>query len=78
MIIQVDQEANEAIQSLCDVALKIGGIKNLKSVTQTLAAIKPLPRKEEPAEEDPIKCMCKPKCKPKCKGKCKKLQGGGS
>ena len=39
MIIKTDKKGQEQIQALCDVALKVGGIRNLKEVTEILNTI---------------------------------------
>ena len=40
MIIEADKEGVEVVKQLCDIALKQGGIQNLKGVTEVLAALK--------------------------------------
>ena len=73
MVILVDAEGQKAITELCDVALRAGGIQNLKGIQQILTTTKRLGEpKPEPAEDSQAKC----KCKPECKGECKKSQGG--
>jgi len=43
MIIQTNGEGKKAIEGLCDVALKVGGLQNYQVITQILHALKPLP-----------------------------------
>ena len=43
MIINVDEEGGKAIQGLCDIALKVAGLKNLQGVTNVLSSVKPIP-----------------------------------
>jgi len=43
MIIQTNDAGKKAIDGLCDVALKVGGLQNYNVVTQVLHALKPLP-----------------------------------
>jgi len=46
----VDKEARDALQGLCDIALKSGGIQNLSAVQIILASIQeedPPPVKQE-------------------------------
>lgn len=55
MNIKTDREGADAIRSLCDVALKSGGLANLAGITQILACLDypgrkmPIPTKPEPA-----------------------------
>jgi hypothetical protein len=39
MVIRVDAEGNKAIQQLCDVALRTGGMNNFGGVVQILNAV---------------------------------------
>lgn len=39
MIIKADPEAKKTIESLCDVALRAGGLKNLQEVGRLLQSI---------------------------------------
>jgi hypothetical protein len=39
MIIKADKEAIQAIQQLCDIALKAGGIQNLQGIQAVLAGV---------------------------------------
>jgi hypothetical protein len=50
MLAIVDKQAKAAIGELCDLALKIGGVKNLKGVSQILDCMQPLPVEKPPAE----------------------------
>ena len=60
MIIQVDQEGKVVIEQLCDIALKQGGVHNLRQVNMIFSSVKlfPVPKVEEklklksPSEED--------------------------
>ena len=49
MIIEADKDGIKMVQMLCDVALKSGGVANLKGVTDVLNALKPIkkPKKKE-------------------------------
>lgn len=53
MIIMANAEGQKAIQGLCDVALKVGGLQNLQAVTQILRAVKPLSQSEPTIESEP-------------------------
>lgn len=50
MEIRTDQEAKVAIEQLCDIALKQGGLQNMNGVGKVLASIKlikeQIPQKE--------------------------------
>ena len=46
MIIQTNDVGKKAIEGLCDVALKVGGLQNYNVVTQVLHALKPLPSQD--------------------------------
>lgn len=39
MVINVDEQGKKSIESLCDVALKTGGLSNLKAVGVILDAV---------------------------------------
>jgi hypothetical protein len=39
MVIKTDKKGQEAIQQLCDIALKTGGLQNLKGITTILNSI---------------------------------------
>ena len=43
MTIQTNDGGKKAIEGLCDVALKVGGLQNLNTIVQILQALKPLP-----------------------------------
>jgi len=47
MIIKVDAEGKKAIDGLCDVALKTGGIQNLAAITGILTSVRMIPEEEE-------------------------------
>lgn len=49
MQIKVDKEGLKAIHALCDVALKVGGLQNLKFVNDVLFRTSV----EEPKQEEP-------------------------
>jgi hypothetical protein len=49
MIIKVDQDGNNAIVKLCDVALKTGGIQNLEAINIILKSLEEI--KEETKDE---------------------------
>ena len=57
MIIRTDEEGNQAIVQLCDIALKTGGIKNLEAINSIIKGItiiqKQVPRQPLP-DERPI------------------------
>lgn len=55
MVIQVDAEGKNAVQQLCDIALKDGGIGNLNQVNVILRSVTvlPTPEDEEPEEKIP-------------------------
>ena len=54
MIIQVNDEGKKAIDSLCDIALKVAGLQNLNKVIQILQSLKPIPpQSAEPVPEKP-------------------------
>lgn len=40
MTIKVDKEGMEAIKALCDIALKVGGLRNFEGVRQVLNAVR--------------------------------------
>ena len=40
MIIKVDEDGAKIIQSLCDLALKSGGIQNFKMIAEVLNSVK--------------------------------------
>lgn len=55
MIIQVDLEGRSVVEQLCDIALKEGGVKNLRAVNRILSSVKVLPPKEKPLpKSDPV------------------------
>lgn len=39
-MIKVDEQGNDALKQLCDIALKFGGITNLQGVVSILQSIK--------------------------------------
>lgn len=43
MVIQANESGQKAIQGLCDMALKTGGLQNMAFVSQLLMSIKPIP-----------------------------------
>lgn len=45
MIIQADEEGKKAVVQLCDIALKVGGLQNLRSANQILACLTDAPDK---------------------------------
>lgn len=51
MIIQVDEDGAKAINSLMDIALKVGGLQNFSGVTTILSSIKLL-KEETPKTEE--------------------------
>ena len=55
MKIQTDPEGRKAIEALCDVALKAGGIKNLAGITQVLTSIRMIKPEPEPVRTDDSK-----------------------
>ena len=52
MIIKADKEARIAIEQLCDIALKAGGIQNLNGVGKVLDSIKPIEQQNESEKTD--------------------------
>ena len=69
MIIQVDSEGQKAVEALCDVALKIGGLQNMKGVQQVLMAVKPFEKPQLPPPPAPAILEDEDKGKGKGKGK---------
>lgn len=66
MLIQVDKEGRETVQNLCDIALKVGGIQNLRSVNIILSQIKMIePEKKEQDAPNQVKVPNKIKNKEK-------------
>jgi len=55
MIIQANEEGRKALQSLCDVALKTGGLQNMAFVSQLLMSIRPMPPQSPVIEEQEAK-----------------------
>ena len=56
MIIEADKDGIKIIQQLCDVALKTGGVANLKGVNDVLSSlteIKPIKKEKKCARQDP-------------------------
>jgi len=56
MVIMACPNGAKAIQSLCDAALKMGGLQNLRAINTILMSIQPLPEARlggsmKPAEE---------------------------
>ena len=51
MIIKADKEGMESLKELLDVALKVGGLNNLKGVTDILNTIEEIEEVEEIKEE---------------------------
>lgn len=49
MKIVVDEEGRKAIEEMCDMALKVSGIRNLNRVGQILAGVR---MEEEPPQSD--------------------------
>ena len=47
MVIQSDEEGLKVLEQLCDIALKVGGMSNLKAVNDFWAIVKPIEKKEE-------------------------------
>ena len=43
MLIEVDSDGRKAVEALCDVALRVGGIRNLPIVNRTLAGMSDTP-----------------------------------
>ena len=43
MIIQVDKDGESAVQQLCDIALKQGGLQNFNQINKILNSVKLLP-----------------------------------
>ncbi len=52
MIIKADEQGQEAIKQLCDLALKATGLSNLQGVIQILNSVQ-LEKKEEIKPETP-------------------------
>ena len=52
MIIIVDKEGRKAVEEMCDVALKAGGLANLKGIQQVFMALKQLKEPEQTPAED--------------------------
>lgn len=66
MIIQTDEKGRSAIEQLCDIALKQGGVLNLNAVNLILASISPAVQKEQPQpKSNPVtsKKIVEPKVK---------------
>ena len=55
MIIKVDKEGQSVIEQLCDIALKQGGIQNLKQINLTLQSMELLPEPEKEDKKEPDK-----------------------
>ena len=55
MVIRVDQEGREAIQQLCDVALRVNGIANLEGVNTILRAVESIEEEGDGTEAVPFK-----------------------
>jgi len=55
MVIRVDQEGREAIQQLCDVALRVNGITNLEGVNIILRAVEEIEEEGSETEVAPLK-----------------------
>jgi len=51
MIIIVDEAGMEAVQGLCDMALKTGGIRNMNAISQIMGSITVTPTAPAPLEE---------------------------
>ena len=49
MIIQTDKEGRQAIEALCDAALKLNGTTSFNFVAKVMSCIKPL---EEPKDKE--------------------------
>lgn len=52
MIFQVDKEGEHAIQQLCDIALKAGGIQNLERINQVLESVELISEPDSKEDED--------------------------
>ena len=50
MIIKADKEAGKILMDLCDVALKVGGMKNLNTINKIVDNINIEEEKEEQGE----------------------------
>ncbi len=50
MIIKVDKEGEKVLTDLCDLALRVGGLKNVNAVTQLLNTIEVI--KNDTARKD--------------------------
>lgn len=48
MIIRTDKEGKGMVRELCDMALRIGGVKNLPLVNGILSSVEDLPEEENP------------------------------
>ena len=46
MKIEADEEGIKILEQLCDIALKVGGMSNLKSVNDFWAIVKPIEKKD--------------------------------
>lgn len=53
LIIQANEEGQQAIKDLCHAALKIGGLNNLKPVVHILNSIQPLAKIKPELIADP-------------------------
>ena len=53
--IQTDKEGWEAIQQLCNIALKVGGLDNMPAVTTILQAVKEIPKEKSESKGDTTK-----------------------
>lgn len=51
MKIKVDKRGQEAIQQLCDIALKSGGIQNLNGINTILVSMELLSEKDEKTDK---------------------------
>jgi hypothetical protein len=53
MIIKVDKKGKQAVVDLCDVALRVGGLKNLTAVQTVLEAIQDVqvPKKKKGSKD---------------------------
>lgn len=55
MKIKVDKKGQEAIQQLCDIALKSGGIQNLNGINTILVSMELLPEKDKKTDKKEVK-----------------------